>query len=357
VPPMEYARQNGAAGVLMLPDSRTLGAWEGARESTLRRQPGFQVARSEPGTPGVPAVILGRGAFFALLAGERLTGDAALAAMRDREAGPSFEFSPEKRVSFTLEAKTEQARTQNVVGVVEGSDPSLRGEFVALGAHYDHIGVRSGEGDTINNGADDDGSGTVALMAMAEAFARGPRPRRSILFVWHCGEEKGLVGSRYFTDSPTVPLDRIVAQLNIDMIGRSKRDGDMNERNRELSGPDEVYVIGSRMMSTALGDLSDRVNRGYLNLKFNTRYDDPQDPNRFFFRSDHYHYARKGIPIIFYFSGVHEDYHRPSDSAEKIDYRKLQNVTRTVYATAWELASAPRRPAVDKELPAELRGR
>src|SRR5262249_23772984 len=156
------------------------------------------------------------------------------------------------------------------------------------------------------------------------------------------------LGSRFFTEFPTVPLDRVVAQLNIDMIGRSKRAGDTNPRNADLSAADEIYVIGSKMMSTALGELSERVNNGYLRLRFNYRYDDPKDPNRFFFRSDHFNYARKGVPIIFYFDGIHEDYHRPSDSPDKIDYQKMEKVARTIFATASELANAPQGPKVDK---------
>jgi Zn-dependent M28 family amino/carboxypeptidase len=142
----------------------------------------------------------------------------------------------------------------------------------------------------------------------------------------------------------------------MDMIGRSKQEGDANPANSNLSGPNELYVIGSKMMSTELGALSERVNRAYLNLNFNYKYDDPADPNRFFFRSDHYNYAQQGIPIIFYFDGVHEDYHRPSDTADKIDYRKMEKITRTVFLTAAEIANAPMRPRVDKQLPQELSG-
>jgi Zn-dependent M28 family amino/carboxypeptidase len=197
----------------------------------------------------------------------------------------------------------------------------------------------------------------VAVLSMAEALARGKvRLARSVLFVWHAGEEKGLWGSQYFTKFPTVPIKQIVAQLNIDMIGRSKKEGDTKDANRDLSGPNEIYVIGSKMMSTELGDLSERVNRAYLNLNFNYKYDDPADPNRFFFRSDHYNYAQRGIPIIFYFDGVHEDYHRPSDTPDKIDYQKMEKITRTVFLTALELANAPTRPRVDKQLPPELTG-
>jgi Zn-dependent M28 family amino/carboxypeptidase len=138
------------------------------------------------------------------------------------------------------------------------------------------------------------------------------------------------------------------------MIGRSRQAGDTKPANKNLTGPDEIYVIGSKMMSTELGELSERVNRNYLNLAFNYKYDDPADPERFFFRSDHYNYAQHGIPIIFYFDGVHEDYHRPGDEVSKIDFQKMQKVTRTIYLTMRELANAPQRPRVDKQLPAGL---
>jgi len=279
----------------------------------------------------------------------------------------SFALNESKTISFTVGAKPEEEKTQNVVAVLEGSDPVLKEEYVAIGAHYDHVGTGQpgmGRGpakpggdpnDVIYNGADDDGSGTTAILAMAEAVSHNPvRPKRSLLFVWHCGEEKGLWGSDYFTRFPTIPLERVVTQLNIDMIGRSRPAGDTNPLNAELSGPNEIFVIGSKMMSTELGTLSETVNSSYLNVNFNYKYDDPKDPNRFFFRSDHYNYAQKGIPIIFYFDGVHEDYHRPSDSPDKIDYQKMEKVARTIYATMWELANRPARVTVDKQLPTGL---
>jgi hypothetical protein len=141
------------------------------------------------------------------------------------------------------------------------------------------------------------------------------------------------------------------------MIGRSKKEGDTNPRNKDLSGPDAVYVIGSKMMSSELGEMTETVNKSYLNLTFDYRYDDPADPNRFFFRSDHFNYARKGIPIVFFFDGVHEDYHRPGDEAQKIDYQKMARITKTVYMMLWEIANRPVRPKVDKQLPAELTNR
>jgi Zn-dependent M28 family amino/carboxypeptidase len=258
---------------------------------------------------------------------------------------------------MNIASTTETIPTQNVVAVWEGSDPALKAEYVALGAHYDHVGTgcRPVGNDRICNGADDDGSGTTAMLSMAEALAKAPtRPKRSILFVWHCGEEKGLWGSRYFTEFPTVPLNAIVAQLNMDMIGRSKKPGDTNSSNNSLTGPDAVYLIGSTMMSTELGELVNAVNKSFLNLSFDTKYDDPKDPNRFFYRSDHINYARKGIPIIFFFSGVHEDYHGVGDTADKIDYEKMEKVARTVYMTAWEIANRPARLKVDKPLPVQI---
>jgi Zn-dependent M28 family amino/carboxypeptidase len=303
----------------------------------------------------LPAITPTEKVLTAIFEGESRDGAAIMKGTASNEPGDSFALNAAKKIRFEVGIKYEETNTQNVVAVLEGSDPKLKDEYVAIGAHYDHVGIGTPvNGDAIYNGADDDGSGTVAVLSIAEAFAKGPRPKRSLLFVWHAGEEKGLLGSRYVTDFPVIPLDRIVAQLNIDMIGRSKQNGDTEPRNKDLSAPDEIYVIGSKMMSTDLGEVSESVNKAFLKLNFNYKYDDPKDPNRFFFRSDHFNYARKGIPIIFYFDGVHLDYHRPSDHADKIDYRKMERVTKTVLATTWTLANRPTRPVVDKKLPAEL---
>ncbi|HEV3469367.1 MAG TPA: M28 family peptidase [Pyrinomonadaceae bacterium] len=366
--PVSYAQKHGAKGLVFVPRDFPrrwrYGAFAASRPAfypaRLADEEDEDAAGGGPAAeaPALPAIIPSASMLDTLFEGERADGARVLRAAVFGEAVPGFALAPSKRLRVALSLKVDRARTQNVVAVVEGRDPSLKREYVALGAHYDHVGTgRPVAGDSIYNGADDDGSGTVSLLAMAEAFARGPRPRRSILFVWHAGEEKGLWGSQYFTEFPTVPLGQIVAQLNIDMIGRSRRAGDTNPRNRMLTGPDEIYVIGSRMMSTELASMSESVNRSYLNLKFNYHYDDPHDPERFFYRSDHYNYARKGIPIIFYFDGVHEDYHQPSDHPDKIDYRKMEKVTRTVFVLAAELANADKRPAVDKQLRAALSGR
>ncbi|MFY9621285.1 MAG: M20/M25/M40 family metallo-hydrolase [Pyrinomonadaceae bacterium] len=349
-----YAQQQGAKGVLVIADPQTLQNWEQFRaRATQGGRLSVEKFTTTQNTPAVSNTLMSTNMATALLKGEKFDAAALVSKFNAGETLPTFELSSGKNVKVNITVKNERPMTQNVVAVWEGSDPNLKNEYVALGAHYDHVGTCApGSADPICNGADDDGSGTTAMLAMAEALARAKqRPKRSVLFVWHCGEEKGLWGSRYFAENPTVPLDKIVTQLNMDMIGRSKKDGDTNTRNQTLSGPNTVYVIGSKMMSTELGELSERVNASYLNMQLDYRYDDPADPNRFFFRSDHINYARKGIPIIFYFDGVHEDYHRPGDEPQKIDYEKLQRITRTVYVTLWEIAIRPARPKVDKQLP------
>jgi hypothetical protein len=358
ISPALYAQRHGAKGVLAIADESMLRRWEQTRQLRTsgaggRPQVGKFMTQSGP---LVSAIWLSRKMAAALFQGEKYDAATLIARGQSGEPVEAFELSADKKVAITIAAKTERPPTQNVVAVWEGSDRVLKNEYVALGAHYDHVGICApNTPDPICNGADDDGSGTTALLGMAEAISHAKeRPKRSILFVWHCGEEKGLWGSRYFTEYPTIPLDSIVAQINIDMIGRSKKVGDTDPRNKDLSGPNQIYVIGSKMMSTELGDLSEAVNKSYLNLEYNYRYDDPNDTNRFFFRSDHYNYAKKGIPIIFFFDGVHEDYHRPGDEPQKIDYEKMQKVTRTVYLTLWEVANRPTRPKVDKQLPAGL---
>lgn len=353
--PSEYAWKHGAKGAIIIPDSRVMSNLSARRQVTLERTGQFSVAAFEQKeAPGMPMITASAPMIKALFQGEKLDGTQILNLREAGTPGDSFELSAQKRVNFTVANAYEETQTQNVVAILEGRDPVLKNEYVAVGAHYDHVGVRTGagvSGDKIYNGADDDGSGTVSVLAMAEALAHTPvRPKRSILFIWHTGEERGLWGSQYFTDNPTVPLSSIITELNIDMIGRSKRAGDTSVANRALTGPDEIYVIGSKMMSTELGELSEAVNKSYLNLTFNYLYDNPNDPNRFFFRSDHFNYARKGIPVIFYFDGEHEDYHKPTDTPDKIDYQKMEKVARTIFVMLLELANGKTRPKVDKPL-------
>ena len=352
----EYAQKQGVAALVIVPDFQYLANWERNRTRVTER--GFtKVDRFQaPAGAQLPQLVLSLRVAEVLFQEERQTAQSIFESIYSGKIPDSFALNPNKKFSITVKVKSDRASTQNVVGVLEGSDPVLKDEYVALGAHYDHVGIGAPvNGDAIYNGADDDGSGTTALLGMAEALAKVRlRPKRSILFVWHAGEEKGLWGSRYFTNYPTVPLAKIVTQINIDMIGRSKNAGDTNPRNNELSGPNEIYVIGAKMMSSELGALVESVNRQYLNLTYDYRYDNPGDPNRFFFRSDHYNYARKGIPIVFFFDGEHQDYHQPGDSVDKIDFQKMEKVARTIYLTLWEVANRPARPVVDKQLPLQI---
>jgi Zn-dependent M28 family amino/carboxypeptidase len=353
--PRSYAAHHGAKGVIFIPTFRTLADWDRNRKRDSERGTTWVEKLPRENRPSVPTLTASPSLVQALFNQEKINGSDIFKRTIDRDPADPFELTATKVLRFTVTSKTESLSTQNIVAKLEGSDPKLKDEYVAIGAHYDHVGVGSGTGDQIYNGADDDGSGTTGVLAIARAFVdAGTPPKRSILFVWHAGEEKGLWGSDYFTTFPVVPLDHVITQLNIDMIGRSRKAGDTKEANASLTGPDEIYVIGSKMMSTELGELSERVNKAQLNLKFNYKYDDPKDPNRFFFRSDHYNYARKGVPIIFYFDGEHEDYHEPSDSVDKIDFDKMEKVTRTIYATAVALADLPVRPRVDKALAKEL---
>jgi hypothetical protein len=347
-----YARTNGAAGVIVLPSKFLTENWSVVTQNFGRSRVVVDKL-AQPANPQVgtaPTVLLASpklaNAIFSGEAGNPFTG-----------ATNSFEVSPSKTFNITVVTKPEQLRTQNVVAIWEGRDPVLKNEMVAIGAHYDHVGVNPNAPgpDKIFNGADDDGSGTVSVLSIAEALAKAPvRPKRSVLFVWHCGEEKGLWGSEYFNKFPTVDIKKVIAQLNIDMIGRSKKPDDTNPKNKDLSGENEVYVIGKDMMSSTLGSVVDSTNKAYLNLNYDTRYDDPKDTNRFFFRSDHFNYAVNGIPITFWFDGVHEDYHQPGDEPQKIDYAKMEKVARTIMLTLLELTDLKDRPKIDKQLPPEL---
>ncbi|MEP6688971.1 MAG: M28 family peptidase, partial [Gemmatimonadales bacterium] len=250
------------------------------------------------------------------------------------EAAPVFRELPTLRARIELKDSVLSALTaSNTVGVLEGSDPVLKGEYLVFSAHMDHIGVTSGLPDSVNNGADDDASGTSGVIELAEAFSRpGARPRRSIIFLTVSGEEKGLWGSRYFSEHPAVPMDRIVADLNIDMIGRN--------------WPDTIVAIGKE--HSDLGATLERVNRAHPELGM-TAIDDRWPDERFYFRSDHYNFARKGVPILFFFNGVHPDYHRPSDSPDKIDAEKESRILRLLYFLGREVGDADARPKWNPE--------
>lgn|SRR5690606_10487565 len=234
--------------------------------------------------------------------------------------------------------------TENVIAFIKGRDyenPNTR-EFVVISAHYDHVGVD--EEGNVFNGADDDASGNMAILEIAEAFKlaveKGYRPKRSIVFLHFTAEEKGLLGSKFYSENPILPLEQTITNLNIDMVGRID---DAHKNN-----PDYVYLIGTKMLSTELHEISELANEEFVNLNLDYRYNDKNDPNRFYYRSDHYNFAKHGIPVIFYFNGVHEDYHQITDEAHKIEYDLLEKRTKLIFHTAWKVANAEHAPVVDK---------
>ena len=235
--------------------------------------------------------------------------------------------------------KPKTVETENVVAIIKGSEKP--DEYVIITAHLDHVGVTDGE---IYNGADDDGSGTVALLEIAEAFKKaadkGKGPKRSVVFLHVTGEEKGLLGSAYYTDNPIYPLENTVVNLNVDMIGRI--DPTRREKNR-----DYIYLIGSDHDSVDLHNLSEQTNAESVNMTLDYRFNDKNDPNRFYYRSDHYNFAKNGIPIIFYFTGTHADYHQPSDTPDKIEYDLLELRSKLIFYTAWNIANRNKRLVVD----------
>lgn len=229
--------------------------------------------------------------------------------------------------------------SENIWVFIEGSE--LPNEIVVVSAHYDHVGVKNEE---VYNGADDDGSGTVALLEIAEAFQQakkeGHGPKRSILILHVTGEEHGLHGSRYYSEYPLFPLKNTVADVNIDMIGR--RDDFHKDSNNY------VYIIGSDYLSTDLYNICEDINKKYINLALDYKYNDRADPNRFYYRSDHYNFAKNGIPSVFFFNGTHADYHKPTDEVDKIEFDALAKRTQLAFAVAWEIANREKRLVVDK---------
>jgi hypothetical protein len=326
--------------------------------------------------------------------------------MADRLFGASTQGIPVGALGYPVAGNLsfieKAAPTRNVIGILPGTDPRLRGQYVAIGAHSDHVGYRATgpvdhdslhlinglryiatenptgaaltpeqrremqarvaaihvdldsvrrrhpvRRDSINNGADDDGSGTVTVLELAEAFARGRvKPKRSLLFVWHTGEEKGLLGSRYFVDHPTVPRDSIVAQINIDMVGRGGP-ADLREGSDRY-----LQLVGSRRLSTELGDLTEAVNKTQpMPFTFDYTFDANGHPDNIYCRSDHYNYARYGIPVVFVTTGLHGDYHQVTDEPQYIDYAHMARVGTLVFDLANRVAGMDHRPVVDKPKP------
>lgn len=332
------AHAHGAIAVLRLPSQRFADMMKNAmfRERITQRED-VRLAQSVKG--GIPSVILGPDIADKLLssAGMSLAGVNAAVAKNQPLEPKALDAS----THIVLGVEQKRSTTQNVAAILDGADPKLRNEYVVFSAHYDHLQTTANG--QIYPGADDDGSGTTAVLTIAHALSLN-RPRRSVLIMFHAGEELGLLGSEYNTDyAPAVPLDKLVADLNIDMIGRSKPAGDTNRLDEHLTDANTVYLVGSGRVSPELKEISEDTNQQFQRMKIDYYYDDPKNPERIYFRSDHWNYAKHGVPVIFYFDGTHVDYHRPTDTVDKIDFNKLTQITRLVFETGWRVANLDHR--------------
>jgi hypothetical protein len=380
--PDEAAAKNGALAVISFVNFQQLsgtGRGGGGRGAAALNGPAYRVPKlaSTAPCPAVRSVTAQLSMANAIFAGEKTTASQIFYGAGSGTKQDSFALSARKTMTLKVATKSEQNHGENVVGIVEGGDPVLKNEYVVISAHLDHIGFgaplpnSNNDGDNINNGADDDGSGSAGMLAMARAYAegaaRGIRPRRSIIFLWNAGEEKGLWGSQYFTQYPPVDPKKIVADLNMDMIGRTKGPGFTDtDKTHVLMNLGEVLLVGPQIGSNDLEKTIEAVNGGYQKLSLNHFYDTTKpdathdnlgpQPNgqRVFYRSDHYNFAKVGIPVAFFTTGLHPDYHRPTDSPDKIDYKEMQLISKTVAAVAWQLGTQDQRPELNATLPDQL---
>ncbi len=374
--PEQAAFQHGATAVVHLATFQQLANGLAAPVAfSSANGPNYRVAKFPPNAAcaSVPSVIIGPSMAIALFRGEKQTAEQVFAGSIGDTKQEIFALTDEKKIDLKVAVRSISNHAENVVGMIQGADPVLKSEFVIISAHLDHIGLTGATppADNINNGADDDGSGSTALLAIARVYAEGAakgiRPKRSIIFLWNAGEEKGLWGSQYFAEFPPVDISKIVADLNIDMIGRTKGpDFKDSDPTHVLVTPGEILLIGPNVSSDDLEKTIEATNDSYQKLKLNHFYDTtapdkthdnlgPQPRGqRIFYRSDHYNFAKVGIPIAFFTTGVHPDYHRVTDSPEKLDYHEMLIVSKTISAVCWTLATQPGRPTVNAKLPDQL---
>jgi hypothetical protein len=388
--PEQAAAQNGALAVIKVesfqqaaagtglngPGGFGGGFGNGAAAPMVGAEPGpngpsYRVAKFPVNLtcPAVPSVTVGLSMLGSIFQGEKQSAEKIFG-----EEGTPFALSADKKISLHVAVKSFPNHAENVIAMVEGSDPVLKSEYVIFSAHLDHIGLTNATtpgADNINNGADDDGSGSTALLALARVYsegaAKGLRPKRSVIFLWNAGEEKGLWGSQYFAEFPPVDITKVVADLNIDMIGRTKGPGfEDTNKTHVLVNPNEILLVGPDISSDDLEKTLESTNSEYQKLTLNHFYDTtapdkthdnlgPQPRGqRIFYRSDHYNFAKVGVPIVFFTTGLHPDYHRPTDSPDKLDYKEMVVVSKTVSALGWVLANQAGRPKINAVLPEQL---
>lgn len=343
------AARRGAAGVVFIPHGVADDEWTAMQTQTVVRRelvpPVPSVYAAAPST----ALLLSRAAAEAMLAGERIAAAELMTRGKGGDYPASFDLS--KRVTLTLPARTTVHHPYNVVGLIEGSDPVLKNEYITIESHLDGaVGTQTVRGDGIYNSADDNASGSAANLSIAEQMMAAPRPKRSLIFIWDSGEEQGLWGTRHFVGNPPVPLDRIVAHINIDMIGANQAPGSADAGEARVTGPNEVLLIGPGVLSASVDRLLERVNSEYLKLVFDRSSDTP-DSEFFYPRTDAGPFLERGILTIGFTTGIHDRYHLPADEARALDPKKMEAVARTIFASAWALADAAERPRIDKPIP------
>jgi Zn-dependent M28 family amino/carboxypeptidase len=376
ITPQGYAAKNGALAIVTVPTFQQVSVMaspNAGQRGAGPNGPPFQVVQFQTArTPGVPSITAGVDLINAIFQNEKLSAAQVFEGAAANARLDSFPLAAEKKLSLHTAVTSTKGHTENVVGILEGRDPVLKNEFVVMSAHLDHIGlaVPDASGDTVNNGADDDASGSAGLLAVAhryaEGAAKGIRPKRTMIFLWVAGEEKGLWGSQYFAQFPPVDIKKVVVDLNMDMIGRTKTPGYKDPAGYRLIEPGEVFVVGPNISSADLKKTLDSINAGYQKLRINDFYDvtapdathdnlGPQPSGqRIFYRSDHYNFAKMGIPVAFFCDGLHVDYHQRTDSPEKLDYHEMQMVSKTVAAVAWAIGNTATPPKLNAKLPDQL---
>jgi Zn-dependent M28 family amino/carboxypeptidase len=352
-PPLMAAAARGAAGVIFITQASELVRWDAIKSAnTVRRE-------LEPPVPSayeaasITSVLLTPPVTIALLEGEALTGSAAMRLGDQADYPASFQLKKTIRLHVPMAASTVY-RPYNVVAMLEGGDPQRKAEAVTVFSHLDGaVGSRAVEGDAIYNSADDNASGSAAMLSIAEHMAAAPKPRRTIVFVWDSGEEQGLWGTRWFVHSPPVPLTQVVAHFNVDMIGASRRPGSADSASAGVTERNEVFLIGPQVLSRQASVLLDRVNEEHQKLRFNRQHDRP-DSEFFYPRTDAGPFLERGILTIGFTTGIHDRYHLPADEARALDPAQVHAVARTVFTSLWMMADAAERPRIDQPVPSSV---
>ncbi|MFM8532607.1 MAG: M28 family peptidase [Acidimicrobiia bacterium] len=348
--PFVAAAERGAAGIVFLTRAADLVRWDEVKGANLVRR------ELEPAVPSayaaipITSVMLAPPVTTALLEGEQIDGVAAMKFGEQGDYPASFQLKKTISIRIATSATT-ILKPYNVVAILEGGDPKLKDEAVTVFSHLDGaVGSREVAGDRIYNSADDNASGSAATLNIAEQMAKAPRPKRSVIFVWDSGEEQGLWGTRRFVHAPPVPLERIVAHFNIDMIGASRRPGSADALSNLVTERNEVFLIGPKTLSAQAVVMLDRVNDGYLKLRFNRQYD-TADSEFFYPRTDAGPFLERGILPIGFTTGIHNRYHLPADEARVLDPVQVHAITKTVLASVWMIGDAAERPGIDQPVP------